>query len=265
MKPVFDATFYSGKPASDVLTFASEHVMPCLKGCTPIVITDRGAFGHNWRTSADTTSMDRAEFRAFADALPPGMTVCLDIEGEPKAVTEILVYALRSGRERRPDCVWGHYETHARYAAWEGADIPKLCQPPLTANERARARASQFIVQETYPRIPLPSPAQDLDKANGYRHIAWSAWACQRWRDFGRPVYAAVTGTCHVNPRVGVALSEQQVVWQAQVAARFDGMVLWDGAKWAGQDKYAGTQPFNPHGRWTGTAIAAFNAVREAA
>lgn len=257
---ILDATFFAAK-AGTGSTYSGEHVTPCLAGCSPMVMTGLGAFGHNWLIDGVPCTMDRVKFRAFADAVPAGSTVCLDIEGpDDDLVTALIVYALGSGRSRRPDCTWGHYETHARYAAWEGADIAKLCQPPLTANERARARSAQFIVQETYPRVVLPPSPQGLDKANGYRHIAWSAWACQRWRDFGRPVYAAVTGTCHVGSSTGQPLSSEQVVWQARVASRFDGMVLWDGAKWAGQDKYAGVQQFNPHGRWTGSAIAAYNA-----
>lgn len=263
---IYDATFYAGKPASDVLTYSNEHFTPCLAGCSPIVLTGVGAFGHNWivkgQPAGTPASMDRATFRKFADALPQGATVCLDIEGDDdNAITATLVYALRSGRARRPDCTWGHYEGHDRYAAFEGAVIKDLFTPAITKNQRTRAAESQFIAQEIYPRRAIPKAwpeYQPIDRAQAFLHITWSALACQRWRDIGKPVYALVTGTLHTaTPTAGVPLSAEQVAWQGQVGAKCDAVVMWDGADWtpagAWQNKVL---PFNPRGRWTGSIIA---------
>lgn len=270
--PVYDATFFADKPAATAQTYSGEHVTPCLDGCAPIVVTGLGAFGHNWLIGGVPNTMNRVKYRAFCDALPQGSTVCIDIEGDDATVAALVTYALRTGRERRPDCKWGFYAPHDGYSGHMNGDRATLGRIELTDGQRACLRLAQFVGQEGYWRFALPddwNAYTPLDKARTALHLSWQYHACARWKQAkpGVEVYVFTTGSVHNDPELGAPLGMTQVQHAAESAAKFaDGLVLWGGPKWASQDKYAGTLDYPANGkRWTKTAISAFNAVQRAA
>lgn len=262
--PVYDATFYAGKPGTGS-TYSGEHVTPCLDGCSPIVVTGLGAFGHNWLIDGVPNTMNRVKYRAFCDALPQGSTVCIDIEGDDATVAALVTYALRTGRERRPDCKWGFYSPHDGYAGHMNGDRATLGRIELTDGQRACLRVAQFVGQEGYWRFALPddwSAYTPLDKARTALHLSWQYHACARWKQAkpGVEVYTFLSSVVMVPGAHGVVLGMTQAGHAAKEAARWDGLILWAGAKWSADGVYAGTQDYPTHGkRWAVTTIQAYN------
>ena len=246
---IYDSTFFANAP-------------PAFPGTVgPCIMSDRGSHGVNYRTGPRYTDIDWTKFRAWCKAIPTGSVVCLDIEGMPgqpeSEVTYAVVRALRTSRGLRPDCSFGFYAGPAGFSAYHSGDIPRLMEPELTADDKARRSATQVVFQALYPDWTNTKHLNNWTPEEKARLITYRIGAvrcCTRWNvgyTIPKPVYPIITGSLHATAKpTGEYVGDELVLAQLRVVKAIGRGVVWDGAAWS-DGTYAGRADYNTTGkRW---------------
>lgn len=234
----YDSTFFANAPAAFPGTDAT------------CIMSDRGSHGIDYRNGPRYTDIDRGRYREWLRVLPPGSTVCLDIEGvegqDESEVVATTMYAIRAARRTRPDCTFGPYAGPALGPAYQSGDVPLLTAPELSEHQVRVRKLAPVVFQSVYPTWADRRPLAEwtpLDRAKLAAYRCASVRSCLRWVNKGTRVVPIITGTLHAVARpTGEYLGDVMMDSQLRIAKAFGGAVVWDGAAW------------NPDGTFKGRA-----------
>lgn len=242
MNVMYDSTFYTGKNPTGLVTFPTSGPgavpVPCLAGCKPIHMADRGLFDKGWRAPDGTVSIEL--FLAALDALPPDCPdICLDVERDPRA--ELVM--LNAAKRERPDVAFGVYIGPKWTPGVRNGDLPDLFKG-FTEPQRDVILRADFAAPSVYA----------WPGADGVLYRNWLGLWVSRVMALNDDVRPVISRHCHPQSEATSIVDSDtdcgDTRFQEQLkACAFAGGkgILWGGRDFAG----AKNLPWNPAGlKW---------------
>lgn len=242
MNTLYDSTQYVSKPDTGLLTYPGSGVgsapVPCLAGCKPIHMADRGLFDKGWRAPDGTVSIEL--FLAALDALPENCPdICLDAEIDPRAELAML----NAAKRERPDVTWGVYIGPKWTPGVRNGDLPDLFSR-FAPGQIDLIRQADFAAPSVYA----------WPGADGVLYRTWLGLWVSRVMALNDDVRPVISRHCHPqspatsNADADTDCGDTRFQEQLKACAFAGGKgILWGGRDFA----QAKNRPWNPDGlRW---------------